>query len=52
MSPSRNVPSRIAIASEPLTHDRTDWLEVPEYALLTFSARADGIAVEHRELVL
>ena len=42
----------ITIASEPLTNDRTDWLEVPEYALLTFSAHEDGIAVEHRELVL
>jgi glutamine amidotransferase len=42
----------ITIASEPLTHDKTDWLEVPEYALLTFSAHEDGIAVEHRELVL
>jgi len=42
----------VTIASEPLTHDRTDWLEVPEYALLTFSPREDGIAVEHRELVL
>lgn len=42
----------VTIASEPLTHDRTDWLEVPEYALLTFSSREDGIAVEHRELVL
>jgi glutamine amidotransferase len=42
----------ITIASEPLTNDRTDWLEVPEYALLTFSAHEGGIAVEHRELVL
>lgn len=42
----------VTIASEPLTRDRTDWLEVPEYALLTFGAEPDGIAVEHRELVL
>ena len=42
----------ITIASEPLTSDHADWLEVPEYALLTFRAHEDGIAVEHRELVL
>ena len=42
----------VTIASEPLTGDRADWLEVPEYALLTFRPGDDAIAVEHRELVL
>ena len=42
----------VTIASEPLTRDRTDWLEVPEYALLTFRSHEDGIAVDQRELVL
>jgi hypothetical protein len=42
----------VTIASEPLTGDHADWLEVPEYALLKFSPGEDGIAVEHRELVL
>ena len=42
----------VTVASEPLTGDHTDWLEVPEYALLKFSPGEDGIAVEHRELVL
>jgi glutamine amidotransferase len=42
----------VTVASEPLTGDHADWLEVPEYALLKFSPGEDGIAVEHRELVL
>lgn len=31
----------ILIASEPLTHDASSWIEVPEYTLLT-ATRADG----------
>jgi glutamine amidotransferase len=47
--------SSIVIASEPLTHDRSRWLEVPEYAMLVARpARiADvGLATETRELDL
>ncbi len=38
------------IASEPLTKDRTGWVEVPEYSMLVASAGEGLIALETREL--
>jgi glutamine amidotransferase len=42
----------VTIASEPLTLDRADWIEAPEYSLLVIRRHDDGVAVESRELVL
>jgi glutamine amidotransferase len=38
------------IASEPLTSDRSGWLEVPEYSMLIARPNGDGIKVEALEL--
>jgi glutamine amidotransferase len=35
----------VLIASEPLTHDTTGWVEVPEYTAVVVRRRADGIGV-------
>jgi glutamine amidotransferase len=43
----------VVVASEPLTHDRSRWLEVPEYAMLVARPGADGgLAIETLELDL
>jgi glutamine amidotransferase len=43
----------IVIASEPLTHDRSRWLEVPEYAMLVVRPTGDGaVTTETLELDL
>jgi glutamine amidotransferase len=42
----------IVIASEPLTHDRSRWLEVAEYAMLVVRPGDDGLVVQTRELDL
>jgi glutamine amidotransferase len=43
----------LVVASEPLTHDRSRWLEVAEYAMLVARPGADGaLAVETLELDL
>jgi len=45
--------SSIVIASEPLTHDRSRWLEVPEYAMLVVRPTGDGaVSTETLELDL
>jgi glutamine amidotransferase len=41
MSPS-DMPRSLLIASEPLTLDKTTWLEVPEYSMITASRTSDG----------
>jgi len=38
------------IASEPLTSDRTQWVEAPEYSMLVVRSGHDGIELETREL--
>jgi glutamine amidotransferase len=43
-------PRSAIIASEPLTTDVSDWLEVPEYSLLTAELTRDGVAFETRGL--
>ena len=40
------------IASEPLTHDRSRWLEVPEYAMLVARPGPSGLSTETLELDL
>ena len=42
----------VTIASEPLTLDRADWIEAPEYSLLVIRRHDGGVGVESRELVL
>jgi glutamine amidotransferase len=42
----------IVVASEPLTRDRSRWLEVPECAMLVARPGDDGIVTETRELDL
>ena len=47
--------SSIVIASEPLTHDRSRWLEVPEYAMLVSRpgrTSEEGLVTETLELDL
>jgi glutamine amidotransferase len=43
-------PRSAIIASEPLTADVSDWLEVPEYSMLTAELRSGGVAFETRGL--
>ena len=43
-------PRSAIIASEPLTTDVSDWLEVPEYSMLTAELTPDGVAFETRGL--
>ena len=38
------------LASEPLTLDRSRWLEVPEYAMLVADRAGDELRIETREL--
>jgi len=40
----------VMIASEPLTHDRSDWLEAPEYSMLVARCGGDSVAIEALEL--
>jgi predicted glutamine amidotransferase len=40
----------LIVASEPLTHDRSTWLEAPEYCLLVAAPGATGLEVDIREL--
>lgn len=40
----------LIVASEPLTHDRSAWLEAPEYCLLVAAPGELGLEVEIREL--
>lgn len=44
------TPTSLVVASEPLTRDRSAWLEAPEYCLLVAAPDGDGLAVEMREL--
>jgi glutamine amidotransferase len=43
-------PRSAIIASEPLTTDVSDWLEVPEYSMLTADLTPDGVQFETRGL--
>jgi glutamine amidotransferase len=43
-------PTSLIVASEPLTRDRSAWLEAPEYCLLVAAPDGDRLAVEMREL--
>ena len=43
-------PTSLVVASEPLTADRSGWLEAPEYSLLVAARDGDRLAVELREL--
>jgi glutamine amidotransferase len=43
-------PRSLIIASEPLTTDASNWLEVPEYSMLTAELGPDGLAFETRDL--
>jgi predicted glutamine amidotransferase len=45
-SPSTSV----IVASEPLTHDRSAWLEAPEYCLLVAKPGEQGLNIDIREL--
>ena len=38
------------VASEPLTRDRSEWLEAPEYCLLVAAPDGDRLSVDMREL--
>jgi predicted glutamine amidotransferase len=40
----------LIVASEPLTHDRSAWLEAPEYSLFVAAPGEDGLDIEIREL--
>ena len=40
----------LIVASEPLTHDRSAWLEAPEYSLLVAAPGEQGLDVDIREL--
>jgi glutamine amidotransferase len=40
----------LIVASEPLTHDRSAWLEAPEYCLLVASPSETGLDIDIREL--
>ena len=40
----------LVLASEPLTLDRSRWLEVPEYAMLVADRAGDELRIETREL--
>jgi predicted glutamine amidotransferase len=42
--PARN--DSVLIASEPLTHDTTGWVEVPEYTVVVARRRPDGVHVK------
>ena len=44
-------PSRsLIIASEPLTTDHSNWLEAPEYSMLTAELTAEGLRFETRDV--
>ena len=43
-------PRTVIIASEPLTADSANWLEVPEYSMLTAELTPAGIEFETRDL--
>lgn len=45
-----DVPTSLMVASEPLTRDRSEWLEAPEYCLLVAAPDGDRLSVEMREL--
>ena len=40
----------LIVASEPLTHDRSAWLEAPEYCLLVAAPGENGLDIDIREL--
>jgi glutamine amidotransferase len=43
-------PRSVIIASEPLTTEVSDWLEVPEYSILTAELSPEGVAFQTRGL--
>ncbi len=43
-------PRSVIIASEPLTSDRSSWLEVPEYSMLTADLSCGALEFETRDL--
>jgi glutamine amidotransferase len=45
-------PQSVLVASEPITKDRSTWVEVPEYAMLTASLHDGTVEITTRELVL
>jgi glutamine amidotransferase len=45
-----DTPTSLVVASEPLTRDRSTWLEAPEYCLLIAAPDGDRLEVEMREL--
>jgi glutamine amidotransferase len=45
-----NPATSVIVASEPLTHDRSAWLEAPEYCLLVAAPGEHGLHVDIREL--
>lgn len=45
-----DAPRSVIIASEPLTNDRSSWLEVPEYSMLTAELDGSGVDFETRDL--
>lgn len=53
MTPSETkYPQSVIFASEPLTEDRTTWIEVPEYSLITATRTPDGIKMNSYDLGL
>jgi len=42
----------VVVASEPLTADRSAWLEAPEYSLMTVEETDGVLRIESRELAL
>lgn len=50
LGPDGDRSTSMLVASEPLTANRTGWLEAPEYSLLVAKPGDDRLAVELREL--
>ena len=50
--PIAGAPATAIVASEPLTTDRSAWLEIPEYSMLIIDRAGEELTVQTRELAL
>jgi hypothetical protein len=50
MTPAKDGPRSMILASEPLTKDVSTWLEVPEYSMLTAWIKDDGLRFQALDL--
>lgn len=50
--PIAGTPETAIVASEPLTTDRSAWLEIPEYSMLIIDRAGGELTVQTRELAL